>query len=74
MVTKKQGGARPGAGRPVKQPGEIVQRKQRQLRAFDDEWAIINRFADLVKHWDKEKCKLALAKLVSDSTKGKPSG
>ncbi|HWR08217.1 hypothetical protein [Sporomusa sp.] len=70
MVTKKQGGARPGAGRPTKQPSEVVQRKQRQLRAFDDEWKIINQFADLVKHWDKEKCKLALNKLVSESGQG----
>jgi len=65
MITKKkQGGVRPGAGRPAKQPDEVVQRKQRQLRAFDDEWEIINQFGDLVKHWDKEKCREVVARLI----------
>ena len=65
----KQGGARPGAGRPEKQPEEVVQRKQRQLRAFDDEWAIINQFADLVKHWDKEKCQEVVINLMKQREK-----
>ena len=29
-------------------------RKQRQLRAYDDEWEIINSFARIVKHGDKQ--------------------
>lgn len=70
MVTKKRGGVRPGAGRPAKQPEDVLQRRQRQLRAFDDEWIIINQFADLVKHWDKEKCKAALDKLMSERDQG----
>ena len=40
-----RGGFRPGAGRPK---AEEV-RKQRQLRAFDDEWIIIKEFAKIVK-------------------------
>ncbi|WP_371381815.1 hypothetical protein [Sporomusa aerivorans] len=63
-MTKKHGGARPGAGRPEKKPDEVVQRKQRQLRAFDDEWEIINQFGDLVKHWNKKKCKEVVLKLM----------
>lgn len=63
----KKGGPRPGAGRPEKKPEEILQRKQRQLRAFDDEWAIINQFASLVKHWDKEQCREAVVKLMQQS-------
>lgn len=61
---KKRGGARPGAGRKPKNPEEVTQRKQRQLRAFDDEWEIINQFADLVKHWDKAKCKKVVNELI----------
>lgn len=47
MESKKRGGVRAGAGRPV--GTTKLQRKQRQLRAFDDEWVIINEFAKLVK-------------------------
>lgn len=31
-------------------------RAQRQLRAYDDEWALIQRFARLVKYADKSAC------------------
>ena len=31
-------------------------RKQRQLRAYDDEWAAINRFAHELKKGDRNKC------------------
>lgn len=34
-------------GRPVKPEGV---RKQRQLRAYDDEWEIIKEFARILKH------------------------
>lgn len=50
------GGVREGAGRPVGTTKKGGQRKQRQLRAYDDEWDIINRFAKMVKHGDKEAC------------------
>lgn len=29
-------------------------RKQRQLRAYDDEWKLIQRFEKMVKHGDKQ--------------------
>ena len=48
----KRGGKREGAGRPK----EKETRKNRTMRAFDDEWNIINRFATLVKQGNKEKC------------------
>lgn len=45
---KGRGGARPGAGRP-KGTTKPVTRKQRQLRAFDDEWEMIHEFSKIVK-------------------------
>lgn len=48
----KRGGKREGAGRPKEK--EI--RKNRTMRAFDEEWDIINRFATLVKQGNKEQC------------------
>jgi hypothetical protein len=36
------------------------------MKAFDDEWEIINKFGDLVKHWDKEKCKEFVLKLAQE--------
>lgn len=51
------GGKRKGAGRPVGTIKDVsVQRKQRQVRAFDDEWIIIKAFADIVKK-DPERAK-----------------
>lgn len=32
-------------------------RKQRQTRAYDDEWELIQRFDKLVKYGDKEACR-----------------
>jgi len=32
-------------------------RSQHQVRAFDDEWELIRRFADLVKQGKLEACK-----------------
>jgi len=53
-----RGGARPGAGRkPGKQKEFSKMRPQRQVRAFDEEWLLIKKFADLVKHGEFEKCK-----------------
>ena len=56
-----RGGARPGGGRPK----QDVTRGQHQIRAYDDEWLIIQRFCKLVKHGDKEACIKALEKLES---------
>ena len=51
------GGKRPGAGRPKGSTKEIsVQRKQHQVRAFDDERAMIKEFAAIVKK-DPERAK-----------------
>lgn len=60
----KWGGARKGAGRPkgtVK--AESHRRKTRTVAAFDDEWDLINRFANIVKYGDKEKCEKFLSKM-----------
>lgn len=62
-MTGTRGGAREGAGRPA----AAVKRTVRSMKAFDDEWDIINQFAHLVKHWDKEKCQEVVAKLVQQS-------
>ena len=51
-----KGGKREGAGRPVgwRKPEGV--RKQRQLRAYDDEWELIQKFCHTLKHGDKQKC------------------
>ena len=58
------GGRRPGAGRPKgsTKNGSSV-RPQHQLRAYDEEWDLIRRFARLVKHGKMEACKAALDQL-----------
>lgn len=44
------GGKRKGAGRPKGTTKDVsVQRKQHQVRAFDDEWEMIKEFANIVK-------------------------
>lgn len=44
------GGKRPGAGRPKGSfKAKSEQRKQHQLRATEDEWEVIKRFATIVK-------------------------
>ncbi len=45
-----RGGARPGAGRPKGSVKPVhIQRKQRQVRAFDDEWEVIKEFMKAVR-------------------------
>lgn len=56
----KRGGRRPGAGRPKNADG---QRQPHQLRAFPDEWELINQFAKIVKHGDKNACINFLAQM-----------
>lgn len=52
-----RGGKREGAGRKVGWRKEYPeQRPRRGLVAFDDEWALIKKFADQLKHGDKQKC------------------
>lgn len=48
-----RGGKREGAGRPKVE--EL--RKQRQLRATDDEWELIRRFSRILKHKNPDACK-----------------
>ena len=44
------GGKRAGAGRPKGTTKDIsMVRKQRQVRAFDEEWEMIKEFAAIVK-------------------------
>lgn len=54
-----RGGKREGAGRPLT-AGEV--RKQRQTRATDDEWQLIQQFAKMLKHGDRKICEDFLAK------------
>ena len=58
-----RGGKRAGAGRPVIAPEQSKTRPQRQVRAWDDEWEIIRRFADLAKSGRIEDCRKLVEKL-----------
>lgn len=61
---KSWGGVRPGAGRPKgSTKDESNQRPQHQLRAFDEEWDLIRRFAKQVKHGNYEACKQVVERL-----------
>ena len=62
------GGKRPNqTGRPKKPEGQRAQHQipQHQIRAYDDEWDLIRRFAALVKHVDRSACEEAVRKLES---------
>ena len=61
MMASGRGGAREGAGRPRK---EAV-RGQHQIRAYPDEWGIIQRLARIVKHGDRKACEEFLARMES---------
>ena len=50
MTEERRGGAREGAGRPKGTTKPEGVRKQRQLRAYDDEWEIIKEFSRILKH------------------------
>ena len=66
METKSGwGGRRPNqTGRPKGTVKEIHNpRPQHQVRAFEDEWELIKRFAKLVKRGKIEKCREAVEKL-----------
>lgn len=56
VIRIPRGGAREGAGRPLT-GGEL--RKQRQLRATEEEWQIIREFSQILKK-DKERAKRML--------------
>ena len=62
MEEKKKdgrGGYRPNAGRPKKKEEDKLQRTAHAIRAFDDEWELIQRFMKLVRK-DKRKCEQAV--------------
>lgn len=69
MTVGNWGGARPGAGRPKgsKNVGLEQPRKQRQLRAHDDEWELIKRFDKLIKKGHKEDCIKFLNEMKNES-------
>ncbi len=55
MTDNNWGGKRKGAGRPKGTTKDVsLIRKQRQVRAFDDEWELIREFANIVKK-DRER-------------------
>jgi len=56
-----RGGAREGAGRPKGATKEQGTRKQRQLRAYDDEWELLKKFDKLIKRGQREACEKFLA-------------
>lgn len=57
-----RGGAREGAGRPKGTTKAEGIRKQRQLRAYDDEWELVKEFNKLLKS-NKDKAEELLSKL-----------
>ncbi len=50
------GGKREGSGRPKGSVKAEGVRPQHQLRAYPDEWEMILKFAQLIKHGEKDKC------------------
>ena len=50
-----RGGVRPGSGRPKGAVKPEGQRKQHQIRAYDDEWELIRLFSQKVKRGGVEK-------------------
>lgn len=53
-------------GRQVGWRKEEGTRKQRQLRAYDDEWEMIQAFARLIKYGDKAAAQKFLAQYTSN--------
>lgn len=51
-----RGGKREGAGRPDGWRKPEGTRQQKQMRAYPEEWELIQRFAKLVKYGDKAAC------------------
>jgi len=64
------GGRRPNqTGRPKGTTKPEGVRPQHQLRAYDEEWGLIRRFARLVKHGSLEACRDALMELEGNRIK-----
>lgn len=63
LTEKTWGGKREGAGRPKGwRKAESQQRKQHQVRAFDDEWSLIKDFMHLCRK-DIVTCRLAVKEI-----------
>lgn len=58
MPDERREGTKKGAGRPKGSKNKLPkeQRKLHQLRAHDEEWALINDFARQIKHGNKALC------------------
>ena len=64
--TNNWGGARKGAGRPKgSTKAESNQRRQRYLRAHDDEWLLIKRFDAIIKAGNITECEKFLMEMES---------
>ena len=60
------GGKREGAGRPKGTlKTESHRRAPRSVATFEDEWALIYRFAKEVKYGDRELCEKFIEKIDS---------
>ncbi len=67
MTPNTDRGKRAGVGRPKGSTKDVHNvRAQHQIRAFDDEWIIINRFAKMVKHGHKKECLLFLDSMAEE--------
>ena len=59
------GGKRKGAGRPTGWRKDTTSARPRHyLVAYDDEWDLIKKFAEMVKHGDKSKAQSLLSSLL----------
>lgn len=64
--TNNWGGARKGAGRPKgTTKAESNQRKQRNMRAHDNEWSLIKRFDAIIKAGYIVECEKFLTEIES---------
>ena len=64
MTGDGRGGRRPGAGRPKGTTKPVhIQRKQRQVRAFDEEWPVIQEFVKALRVAGVERAREAVERL-----------
>jgi len=54
-------------GRPKGSVKPEGARKQRQLRAYDDEWELLKKFDKLIKRGQKEACENFIAEIEAKS-------
>ena len=65
MSESQRGGARHGSGRKKSEKGP---RQQHQVRADQDEWDVIKRFASLVKKGNLDECRKFVEKMEKPSS------